>query len=86
MHRRTAGLLAALSLAIAMPAGQATATSSSQPSVHAACSYHRIVGQRKCIGVGQYCIHTRRANRDYHKYGLHCGRRDSRGSYHLVHR
>jgi hypothetical protein len=84
MNRRTAGLLAAVCLAGAAPATGAAA-SPATPTAHAACTYHRIVGQRKCIAAGQYCIHSRRANRDYHKYGLHCGKRDSRGSYHLVH-
>ena len=83
MNRRTAGLLAAICLAGAAPATEA-AGSSPSASAHAACTYHRILGERKCIAAGQYCIHSRRANRDYHKYGLHCGKRDSRGSYHLV--
>jgi hypothetical protein len=86
MHRRTVGFLAAVSLIGAVPATGAAVASPGSPSAHAACTYHRIVGKRKCIAAGQYCIHTRRANRDYHKYGLHCGKRDRRGSYHLVYR
>jgi curli biogenesis system outer membrane secretion channel CsgG len=82
MHRRTVGLLAALTLA-ALPAAQSTA-STSTPSVHAACKRAVIVHKHKCIAKGQYCKHTRRANRDYHRYGYRCGKRDRNGAYHLV--
>ena len=66
-----------------IPAAQAPAD---PPVAHAACKSAVIVGQRKCIAAGQYCKHTARANRDYHRYGYHCGKRDRRGSYHLVYR
>ena len=86
MNRRSAALLAAVALIAAAPAASATATGSSSPGVHAACTYHRIAGERKCIAAGQYCKHTRRANRDYHRYGYHCGKRDRNGAYHLIYR
>ena len=54
------------------------------PTAHAACTSAVIEGSHKCIARGQYCRHTHRANRDYHRYGYHCGKRDRRGSYHLV--
>jgi hypothetical protein len=63
----------------ALPAAQ-----SAGPTAQAACVRATIVGQRKCIARGQFCIHTTRANRDYHRYGYHCGRRDYTGRYHLV--
>jgi uncharacterized membrane protein len=74
-------LLAALALAAAAPVAQAPA---SAPAGHAACKSAVIEGKHKCIARGQYCRHTSRANRDYHRYGYHCGKRDRRGSYHLV--
>jgi hypothetical protein len=74
-------VIAALVLAAAAPVAQAPADS---PSAHAACRSAVIEGQHKCIARGQYCRHTRRANGDYHRYGYHCGKRDRRGSYHLV--
>ena len=85
MYRRLAGPLVALSLfAAAVPAGQAAANSTDQATAHAACTYHRVLGQRKCLAAGEFCVHSRRANRDYHRAGYHCGKRDRRGNYHLV--
>jgi hypothetical protein len=83
MRRRTVGLLAALSLIAAAPAAEAPAKPAS-PTVHAACKKAIIVGKHKCIAKGQYCKHTTRANKDYHRYGYHCGKRDKNGRYHLV--
>lgn len=85
MHRRIASGLAALSLLAAVPAGSAAAAAPSD-TLHAACTSARIQGDRRCIAAGQFCRHTRRANRDYHRYGLHCGKRDRRGNYHLIYR
>jgi hypothetical protein len=62
-----------------MPAGAA-----SQPQAHAACSYAKIGGQRRCIAAGQYC--ARSHQRDYLRYGYSCSKRDRNGSYHLVRR
>lgn len=82
MRRRTAGLLAALAMAIALPVAQAPA-SVADPPVHAACKSATILGKHKCIAAGQFCKHTAAANRDYHRYGYHCGKRDRNGRYHL---
>jgi hypothetical protein len=73
------GLLVALSLFVAVPAAPA-----SSPTAHAACTSAVIVHQHKCIARGQFCTHTRRANRDYHRYGYHCGKVDRNGRYHLT--
>ena len=43
-----------------------------------------IEGKHKCIARGQFCRHTKKANRDYHRNGYHCGKRDHNGRYHLV--
>lgn len=85
MNRRMAELFAALALVAASPAAQA-ATDTQNATAHAACSYHRIAGERKCIAAGQFCQHTSRANRDYHRYGYHCGKADRNGRYHLQYR
>jgi hypothetical protein len=84
MKKHLAALGAALVLVGVAPAGSSIAATSPTPSAHASCVSARIVGQRKCIAAGQFCKHTARANRDYHKYGYHCGKRDARGNYHLV--
>jgi uncharacterized membrane protein len=83
MRRRAtaAAILASLSLAAASPAATQAAH---PPTVHAACTSAVIEGKHKCIARGQYCRHTKKANRDYHKYGYHCGKRDKNGRYHLV--
>jgi hypothetical protein len=54
------------------------------PVAHAACKPAVIEGKHKCIARGQFCRHTKKANRDYHKYGYHCGKKDRNGRYHLV--
>jgi hypothetical protein len=83
MRRRatTTALLAALSLVAASPAAT---RATNAPTVHAACKKAVILGKHKCIAKGQYCTHSKKANRDYHKYGYHCGKRDRNGRYHLV--
>ena len=83
LRTRVCVLVVAVCLTVAAPAAEAPALGES-PSAHAACKRARILGQRKCIARGQYCKHTRAANRSYHRYGYHCGKRDRRGSYHLV--
>lgn len=80
---RAAALLAVLATAAVVPVTEVPAQSDSA-TARAACKRAIILGQRKCIARGQYCTHTVRANRDYHRYGYHCGKRDSRGSYHLA--
>ena len=83
MRRRATAtaILASLSLVAASPAAPQAGTPA---SVHAACKQAVIEGKHKCIARGQYCRHTKKANRDYHKYGYHCGKRDKNGRYHLV--
>src|SRR4051794_25640254 len=66
MRKQTAALVAALALVATAPLAESAASS---PIAHASCTNARIQGQSKCIAAGQYCKHTARANRDYHKYG-----------------
>jgi hypothetical protein len=43
---------------------------------------HAIIGgQHKCLRRGQYCARSR--DREYHKYGFHCHKKDRNGDYHL---
>jgi hypothetical protein len=75
--RRTVAVVAAsVGLVAAAPAAQAPAK-----TAHAACSYAKIGGKRKCIARGQYC--ARRYQRDYRRRGLSCSKLDYRGRYHL---
>jgi hypothetical protein len=83
MRSRVLALVVSVAVAAAAPAAVAPADTP-DPAVHAACTSARIQGERKCIARGQFCRHTRAANRDYHRYGLHCGKRDRNGRYHLV--
>jgi uncharacterized membrane protein len=84
MRRRTLGLFAALTLVAAAPAASAPADNHRSGQVHEACTSATIVGQHKCIARGQFCKHTKAANRDYHRYGYNCGKRDRNGRYHLT--
>ena len=44
---------------------------------------HAVIGgSHKCLRRGQYCARAR--DREYHRYGFHCHKRDARGSYHLT--
>ncbi len=44
---------------------------------------HAVIGgSHKCLRRGQYCARGR--DREYHRYGFHCHKRDARGSYHLT--
>jgi hypothetical protein len=45
-----------------------------------------IEADHRCIGFGQLCRHRKSANRDYHRYGFHRGKKDKNGKYHLVKR
>jgi hypothetical protein len=72
-----------IAIAVAAPVAPAPADTG-DAAVHSACTSARIQGKRKCIARGQFCIHTNAANRDYHRYGLHCGKADRNGRYHLV--
>jgi hypothetical protein len=85
MSRRLAAVVAAIALA-----GTAGAIGAPALPVHAAvakpCSAgyrHAVIGgAHKCLRRGQFC--ARRYDSQYHKYGFHCHRRDSRGNYHLT--
>ena len=88
MKKSLAAALAALSVAALAP-GEVSAgvpATASSPTAHAACTRARIEGESRCIAAGQFCRHRRSANRDYHRYGYRCGKRDSGGRYHLVRR
>jgi hypothetical protein len=44
---------------------------------------HAVINRsHKCLRRGQYCSQS--ADRQYHRYGFHCHKRDARGSYHLT--
>jgi hypothetical protein len=83
--------LAAITLAVAAFAGGALAPSSARlaaPHVALAktCSsgyvHASLPWGEKCLRAGEYCKHS--GDRYYHRYGFHCHKRDSRGSYHLT--
>jgi hypothetical protein len=81
--------MAAPALVGAVPAASVEAAPAGGPhaaslTAHAACTSGWIEGDRRCITVGQFCRHRASANRDYHRYGFHCGKRDRRGNYHLI--
>jgi len=85
LRKLVVAAIAAVSLAAAGPA-----TAPAQPPVGAtvakSCSSgwkHAVVGgAHKCLRRGQFC--ARRYDRQYHRYGFHCHRRDVRGNYHLT--
>jgi len=80
LKRKVAGLAITAALAIGVPAVGAEPAKSPQAS--ASCTSARIGGKHKCIARGQYC--ARRYQRDYHRYGFSCSKRDRNGRYHLV--
>jgi hypothetical protein len=84
-HRWVAA--AAVAVALAVPISQAPAAKHTPVAVAAkSCGRgytHAVInGAQRCLRRGQYCSH--RADRQYHRYGLHCHKRDARGSYHLT--
>ena len=85
---RGIGLAAAVAVSafVPVPAHAGSPAADMSPQAVIACKPATIVGQRKCIAAGQYCQHSSRANRDYHRYGYNCGKRDYRGRYHLTYR
>jgi hypothetical protein len=84
---RALGLLAALALIAAAPsAGSPAADTSPAPIVAAkSCSSgykHAVIGgKHKCLRRGQYCARSK--DRQYHRYGYHCHKRDRNGRYRL---
>ena len=85
MRKVVATLFAAASLAAAAPA-----TVPAHAPIHATaaktCSSgwkHAVInGSHKCLRRGQFCAHS--ADRQYHRYGFHCHKQDSRDNYHLT--
>lgn len=85
MRKFVVAAIAAVSLAAAGPA-----SAPAQPFVSAtvakSCASgwkHAVIGgAEKCLRRGQFC--ARRSDRQYHRYGFHCHRRDARGNYHLT--
>jgi hypothetical protein len=81
--------LAVLAVATAFAAAPAVAPAAAPTAIAAkSCSstYTRAVigGVHKCLRVGQFCAH--RYDRQYHRYGFNCRKRDARGNYHLTYR
>jgi hypothetical protein len=77
--------IAAVSLAAATPApapAHQPITASAAKSCSSGWRHAVIGGSEKCLRRGQFC--ARRSDRQYHRYGFHCHRRDARGNYHLT--
>lgn len=78
IRTRTAGLLVALALLGAVPAGSVEAAPAGHPPASAAhrCgpgyTHAALSWGHKCLRSGQYC--KKGANREYHRYGFHCKR------------
>lgn len=88
MKRRLAALAVAVSTFAAVPAVVPVFLGSPvRPSAAVAktCSTgykHAVIsGSHKCLRRGQFC--ARAKDSTYHRYGLHCHKRDVRGNYHL---
>lgn len=84
-HRWVAAI--AVAVAVAAPVSQSPAANQAPVAVQAkSCSAgytHAVInGAHKCLRRGQYCAHA--ADRQYHRYGYHCHKRDARGSFHLT--
>jgi hypothetical protein len=79
MHRLLTATIVAGALLLAPTAASATA----EPIATISCTSAKIQGKSKCIARGQYCVHSKAAERDYNRYGLSCSKRDARGSWHL---
>jgi hypothetical protein len=89
----TAAACAASVLGVSGVAVAASGTKAGRPaapvaSVAKTCSagyvHGVILGKEKCLRRGEYCTHTRAAERDYRRYHFSCANRDRRGSYHLI--
>ena len=83
---RIATLVAALSLAGAAPVAASASHEETRAVAAKSCSSgytHAVIsGSHKCLRRGQFC--SRGADRQYHRYGYHCHKRDRRGNYHLT--
>jgi hypothetical protein len=84
MRRLLAALFVGASLAAAAPAA-APAHAPIEAVAAKSCSSgwkHAVInGSHKCLRRGQFCAGS--ADSQYHRYGFHCHKRDSRGNYHL---
>jgi hypothetical protein len=91
MKSRIAAIVVAVSCMAGAPVAVAAASSgmhgTGDPVARSAnsCTYGRIMGQRKCLMAGEYCIHHQPAMRQYRHYGFTCSKRDRRGRWHLEH-
>jgi hypothetical protein len=89
MSRKLVALLAAASLVGAAQAATEANAASRADVAHIGSAKpcgsgykHAVIGgQHKCLRRGQYCARSR--DREYHRYGYHCHKRDRNGDYHL---
>lgn len=78
----TAAATVALAVCACVPtAAPATPVATSAKTCRSGYVHAVIGGSEKCLRRGEFCAH--RLDRQYRRYGFHCTRRDSRGSYHL---
>ena len=86
MRRKFVAALAAITLAGAGAAPAIAPAQAAQAVMAKSCSSgwkHAVIGgEHKCLRRGQFC--ARRYDSQYHRYGYHCHKRDSRGNYHLT--
>lgn len=89
MHRRVVALAVCAGLIAGAPAAMPVVTGTSVAPTAAfakTCSgsfTHAVIGgAQKCLRRGQFCARAR--DREYHRYGFHCHKRDARGNYHLT--
>jgi hypothetical protein len=86
MRRKFVAALAAITLAGAAAAPAIAPSHAGQAVMAKPCSSgwkHAVIGgEHKCLRRGQFC--ARRYDSQYHRYGYHCHKRDSRGNYHLT--
>lgn len=88
MKRRLVALAVAGCVFAAAPAGAPVRLGTLAPATAVAktCSggyAHAVIGgSQKCLRRGQFCARAR--DREYHRYGFHCHKRDARGNYHLT--
>lgn len=83
MRRSITATIVALALLGTTPV---IAPAAPPPITYKSCSggfRHAVInGSHKCLRRGQFC--ARAADSQYHRYGLHCHKRDTRGAYHLT--
>jgi hypothetical protein len=86
MRRKFVAALAAITLAGAAAAPALAPAQAARAVMAKPCSSgwkHAVIGgEHKCLRRGQFC--ARRYDSQYHRYGYHCHKRDSRGNYHLT--